>query len=114
MRDRLRDIQTAIGKVYEYRRSLVGPHADMALSAVLREIGVIGEAVNSLPEWATTQRSEIPWRQIAAMRNFLVHEYFNIDASVVEDVIVNDLDPLAVAVEAILANVGDSADPPDI
>lgn len=74
----------------------------MALSAVLREIGVSGEAVNALPDTVTSQRPEIPWRQIAAMRNFLVHEYFDIDASVVEDVIVNDLDPLDAAVSALL------------
>jgi uncharacterized protein with HEPN domain len=36
------------------------------------------------------------------MRNFLIHEYFNIDEAVVEDVIANDLDPLCVAVNAML------------
>ena len=45
---------------------------------------------------------EIAWRQIAAMRNFLIHEYFNIDEAVVEDVIANDLDPLSVAVNELL------------
>ncbi len=36
------------------------------------------------------------------MRNFLVHEYFNIDQAVLEDVITNDLDPLSAAVTALL------------
>jgi uncharacterized protein with HEPN domain len=36
------------------------------------------------------------------MRNFLVHEYFNIDQAVVEDVITNDLDPLRTAVVGLL------------
>ncbi|MBY0442633.1 MAG: DUF86 domain-containing protein [Mycobacteriaceae bacterium] len=48
----------------------------MAVSAILREIGVIGEAVNALPETIIAARPEILWRQIAAMRNFLIHEYF--------------------------------------
>ena len=48
--DRLTDIQTAIAKVYKYRSSLNGPHVEMAVSAILREIGIIGEAVNALPE----------------------------------------------------------------
>ena len=87
-RDRLTDIQTAITKVYKYRSSLNGPYSEMAVSAILREIGsIIGEAVNALPEDITAKRPEISWRQIAAMRNFLVHEYFNIDQAVVEDVI---------------------------
>ena len=102
VRDRLTDIQTAIAKVYDYRPSLKGEHSDMAVSAILREIGIIGEAVNALPEDITAKRPEIAWRQIAAMRNFLVHEYFNIDQAVVEDVITNDLDPLNTAVIALL------------
>jgi len=107
-RDRLTDIQTAITKVYLYRASLRGEHSDMAVSAILREIGIIGEAVNALPEGVTAQRPEIAWRQIGAMRNFLIHEYFNIDEAVVEDVIANDLDPLNAAVKGLLDRAEDA------
>jgi uncharacterized protein with HEPN domain len=100
--DRLTDIQTAIARVYAYRPSLKGEHSEMAVSAILREIGVIGEAVNSLPEAVIANRPEIAWRQIAAMRNFLIHEYLKINEAVVEDVIANDLDALSVAVNALL------------
>lgn len=79
----------------------------MAVSAILREIGIIGEAVNALPGVITAKRPEISWRQIAAMRNFLIHEYFNINAAVVEDVIVNDLDPLGIAVEVLLDDLAE-------
>jgi uncharacterized protein with HEPN domain len=102
-RDRLIDIQAAIAKIHEYRRALRGEHSGMAVSAILREIGIIGEAVNALPDTTTAGRPEIPWRQIAAMRNFLIHEYFNIDEVAVEDVIANDLEALDVAVNALLA-----------
>lgn len=101
-KDRLTDIQMAIARVYSYRPSLKGEHSEMAVSAILREIGIIGEAVNALPESVIAKRPEIAWRQIAAMRNFLIHEYFNIDEAVVEDVIANDLDPLSVAVNELL------------
>ncbi len=100
--DRLNDIQMAIARVYSFRSSLKGEHSEMAVSAILREIGIIGEAVNALPEAVIAKRPEIAWRQIGAMRNFLIHEYFNIDEAVVEDVITNDLDPLSVAVKALL------------
>lgn len=84
----------------------------MALSAILREIGIIGEAVNALPEVVTARRPEIGWRQIGAMRNFLVHEYFNIDEAVIEDVITNDLEPLSIAVKVLFdtTEVRDTAD----
>ena len=71
----------------------------MAVSAILREIGVI---VNDLPADLLAAQPEVPWRDIAAMRNFLVHEYFRIDRGVVEDVIDRDLEPLALAVRALL------------
>lgn len=100
--NRLTDIQSAIARVYGYRPSLQGEHSEMAVSAILREIGIIGEAVNALPESVIAKRPEIAWRQIAAMRNFLIHEYFNINEAVVEDVIANDLDPLSVAINALL------------
>lgn len=41
------------------------------------------------------------------MRNFLIHEYFNINAAVVEDVITNELQPLADAVDALLNELAD-------
>jgi uncharacterized protein with HEPN domain len=80
----------------------------MAVSAILGEIGIIGEAVNALPEAVIAKRPEIAWRQIGAMRNFLIHEYLIIDEAVVEDVIANDLDPLTIAVTALrgIAEVG--------
>jgi uncharacterized protein with HEPN domain len=67
-RNRLTDIQAAIAKVYEYRPSLKGLYSEMAVSAILREIGIIGEAVNALPDEITAKRPEIAWRQIGAMR----------------------------------------------
>nr|WP_067977053.1 HepT-like ribonuclease domain-containing protein [Mycolicibacter icosiumassiliensis] len=80
---------------------------------MLREIGIIGEAVNALPDDITAKRPEIAWRQIAAMRNFLVHEYFNIDQTIIEDVITNDLDPLSTAVTMLLdiTEEGDQSGP---
>jgi uncharacterized protein with HEPN domain len=104
--DRLRDIHAAIERDKVYERSLGGEQSEMAMSAILREIGIVGEAVNALPDELRAKRPEIPWRPIAGMRNFLVHEYFNIDRAIVEDVIKNDLDPLAVAVSAPLEDAG--------
>jgi uncharacterized protein with HEPN domain len=42
-------------------------------------IVVIGEAANQLPESFTEKYPEIPWRQMADMRNRIIHQYFGID-----------------------------------
>lgn len=101
-RDRLADIATAIAKVYDFRASLGSRYSAMAISAILREIGRHRGSGERPARRHYRQTARDRLRQIAAMRNFLVHEYFNIDQAVLEDVITNDLDPLSAAVTALL------------
>ena len=47
--------------------------------AVIRRLEVIGEAVKSIPDEVKKRYPEIPWREIAGMRDVLIHEYFSVD-----------------------------------
>ncbi len=47
---------------------------------------------------------EIPFRQIAEMRNILVHAYFGIDDDTLWDVVANHVGQLKIAVEGFLAS----------
>lgn len=67
----------------------------MAFDAVLRNIAVIGEAVNHLPADVTGAHPEIDWTAIVGMRHILVHQYFAIDPAILTDVMDQDLVPLA-------------------
>jgi len=51
--------------------------------AVVMRIGILGEAVNNLSKKFKKEHKEIPWQDIADMRNKLIHEYFGIDVEVV-------------------------------
>jgi len=53
------------------------------LSAVIRELEIIGEAANSIPVSIQKKYSQIPWKQIIAMRNRLIHAYFDVDHDIV-------------------------------
>jgi uncharacterized protein with HEPN domain len=46
--------------------------------AVLRRLEIIGEAAKNVPEEFRKQYPDIPWKQIAGMRDVLIHEYFGV------------------------------------
>lgn len=58
------------------------------------ELSVIGEAVRLLPEELRHSHKNIPWNNIQAMRNKMIHEYFRIDEEILWYTIQNDLPPL--------------------
>jgi uncharacterized protein with HEPN domain len=51
--------------------------------AVLRAIEVIGEAVKHMPTDFRMKFPDIPWRDIAGMRDVLIHDYFGVDLETV-------------------------------
>ena len=64
---------------------------EMRLSAILDQIGIMGEATKRLSEEFREQNSHIPWSQVAGMRDILVHQYDRLDLDVVWVVIQHSL-----------------------
>lgn len=64
---------------------------DMMYYAVVKNIEILGEASNMLTEEFRQAPPKTPWKQVNGMRNYIVHEYFQVDNNVVWDVITNDL-----------------------
>lgn len=67
---------------------------DMRYYAVVKNIEIIGEAANMLTFSFREANSQIPWKAICGMRNYIVHEYFAVDNQVVWDVVTSDLPKL--------------------
>lgn len=53
------------------------------VDAVVRNLEIVGEAVNALPQAFRDQHNEIPWDDVRAMRNILAHAYFRVDLDIV-------------------------------
>ena len=70
--------------------------------AVLRNLEVIGEAVKRLPADLRQRTPEIPWQDIAGLRDILIHEYEGVDFAIVWDVTVNEVPALHQAVSELL------------
>jgi uncharacterized protein with HEPN domain len=55
--------------------------------AVVRSLEIIGEAGRQMPRSFKEKHPEIPWREIASLRNVIAHEYFGLDKTILWDVI---------------------------
>jgi uncharacterized protein with HEPN domain len=80
--------------------------------AVVKSLENIGEAAKNIPEDIREQYADIPWRDVADMRNILSHEYFGIDYRIVWKTMSNDLDSLESTVSQILSDLQSGSTPP--
>ena len=85
------------GKSYE---DLVND--DMMYYAVIKNNEIIGEAANMLTTEFQTTHPDTPWKMVKGMRNYIVHEYFQIDDVVVWDVVTNNWLPLKQQLQSYL------------
>lgn len=67
---------------------------DMMYYAVVKNIEIIGEASNLLTQTFRDSHPKTPWKVVCGMRNYIVHEYFQVDNKVIWDVVTHDLSEL--------------------
>jgi uncharacterized protein with HEPN domain len=73
--------------------------------AVVRNIEIIGEAVNKINGTAPDfieRHPELPWAQMRGMRNIAIHEYFFVDLEIVWKTVKNDFPKLKQQIDALL------------
>lgn len=70
--------------------------------AIIRRLEIIGEAVKNIPLTFRTKHSNIPWKQMAGMRDVLTHEYFDVDLSLTWAVVKHELPALKAKIQELL------------
>lgn len=106
-KERLEHIIAAIERVERYIKDKTYDDLlsdDMMFYAVVKNIEMMGEAANMLTAKFQSSHAETPWKMVKGMRNYIVHEYFQIDNIVVWDVATKELQPLREQIEKYLAD----------
>lgn len=90
----LDDIMDSIQAIETYIESMDYKHFindRKTYTATIRELEIIGEATAKVSDDVKGRYPEIPWQQIKAFRNKIVHEYFGIEFEIVWDIVKNEL-----------------------
>lgn len=74
----------------------------MRLDAIIRRPEIIGEATRRISETFRNKHPEIPWREMAGMRNQLIHNYDEVDLDIVWDVIEHHVPRLIAKIEPLV------------
>ncbi len=107
-RERVQDILDAIAEIQSF---VAGMDFDRfrvdakTLKAVGADLIIIGEATNHVPAEVQSTAADVPWhlmRAMRAMRNRIVHVYFEMDPAILWDIVQQDLHALTDPLKALL------------
>ena len=77
------------------------------LNAVMRSMEVIGEAAKKVPDEIRAKYPSVPWKEMAGMRDKLIHIYFGVDREAVWLVVKDRIPIIKPLIEQILRDLLD-------
>ena len=78
---------------------------DEKVFAVIRALEIIGEAAKKVPKAVQKRCPEVPWPEVAGMRDKLIHGYFGVNLRQGWETVIGDLPSLQAGVERILTGL---------
>ena len=108
MKDDFVYLRHIVGAIKDIEAYTVGGREEffatkMIQDAVIRNLEIIGEAVKNLSPSFRREHPDVPWKQIAGLRDVLIHHYFGVDIDSVWLVVKSRLPGLLQRLETLLA-----------
>jgi uncharacterized protein with HEPN domain len=103
--DYLQDILDAIVKAEQFIEGMnFGSFCedDKTVFAVVRALEIIGEATKKIPDKVRDNYPNLPWREMAGLRDKLAHDYFGVNLDVVWKTVTDDLPKLKSGVSSVV------------
>jgi uncharacterized protein with HEPN domain len=94
---RIAEILAAIERIEQYTAGMdfnQFKEDQKTIDAVIRNLEIIGEAVNFVPVSIQDTLPEIPWSKMRGIRNVVAHQYFGVSLPIIWNTIQTNLKPL--------------------
>ncbi len=103
--DYLEDILDSIADIGEFTKGMTFEQFAQdrkTVNAVIRSLEIIGEATKKIPDSIRIEHKDEPWKEIAGMRDKLIHEYFGVDIQLVWITIQEDIVNYGITIKKLL------------
>ncbi len=83
---------------------------ERTVDAVARNLEIIGEAANKMPQRIRDAFPLVPWERIGEMRHVLIHEYHSVNPEILYRTVTDEMPPLLPMLTAVLEQAEDDRD----
>ena len=108
----LQEVSKRSDKISEPNDFLTSESGVILLDSICMKLSAVGESIKSLDKITNHELlpkySEIPWKNVMGVRDFIVHHYFEVDADVIFDICKNDVPVLSSVISQMMEDLHES------